>query len=175
MKIFISAFEINCPLDLTNLIAYCSRASGTRGAWGGARSTQILGSIRSKKFSFKSTSIYFCPLPDYWTFRRHWVLPSFLWCYPSLGILSVFSVFFDSTQFSATDLELKHVQEDHDRLMERHSALLTVSEHLLIFEQAVVVKTQNFWGKINILEWNCCLKTHWFLFEVGTVVCQKNT
>jgi hypothetical protein len=26
---------------------------------------------------------------------------------------------------SATDLELKHVQEDHDRLMERHSALLT--------------------------------------------------
>ena len=24
-----------------------------------------------------------------------------------------------------TDLELKHVQEDHDRLMERHSALLT--------------------------------------------------
>ncbi len=26
---------------------------------------------------------------------------------------------------SSTDLELKHVQEDHDRLMERHSALLT--------------------------------------------------
>ena len=26
---------------------------------------------------------------------------------------------------SATNLELKHVQEDHDRLMERHSALLT--------------------------------------------------
>lgn len=26
---------------------------------------------------------------------------------------------------AATDLELKHVQEDHDRLMERHSALLT--------------------------------------------------
>ena len=50
---------------------------------------------------------------------------------------SIFSIFFDSTQFSATDLELKHVQEDHDRLMERHSALLTVSEHLLIFEQAV--------------------------------------
>jgi hypothetical protein len=52
-------------------------------------------------------------------------------------MLSIFSIFFDSTQFSATDLELKHVQEDHDRLMERHSALLTVSEHLLIFEQAV--------------------------------------
>ena len=52
-------------------------------------------------------------------------------------MLSIFSIFFDSTQFSTTDLELKHVQEDHDRLMERHSALLTVSEHLLIFEQAV--------------------------------------
>ena len=51
-------------------------------------------------------------------------------------MLSIFSIFFDSTQFSTTDLELKHVQEDHDRLMERHSALLTVSEHLLIFEQA---------------------------------------
>ena len=29
------------------------------------------------------------------------------------------------TQLSATDLELKHLQEDHDRLMERHSALLS--------------------------------------------------
>ena len=26
---------------------------------------------------------------------------------------------------SARDLELRHVQEDHDRLMERHSALLS--------------------------------------------------
>ena len=26
---------------------------------------------------------------------------------------------------SGLDLELRHVQEDHDRLMERHSALLT--------------------------------------------------
>ena len=108
MKTFISAFEINWPLDLTNLITCCSRASGTRGARGGARSTQILGSTRSKTFSFKSTSIYFCPLPDYWTFRRHWVLPSFLWCYPSLGMLSVFAVFFDSTQFSATDSGLPY-------------------------------------------------------------------
>ena len=65
---------------------------------------------------------------------------------------SIFSIFFDSTQFSATDLELKHVQEDHDRLMERHSALLTVSEHLLIFEQAVwFLKRSIFWAKINIL------------------------
>ena len=46
--------------------------------------------------------------------------PSFIFM-----MLSIFSIFFDSTQFSATDLELKHVQEDHDRLMERHSALLT--------------------------------------------------
>ena len=30
-----------------------------------------------------------------------------------------------STQKAATELELKHVQEDHDRLMERHSALLS--------------------------------------------------
>ena len=30
-----------------------------------------------------------------------------------------------STQRASTELELKHVQEDQDRLMERHSALLS--------------------------------------------------
>ena len=34
-------------------------------------------------------------------------------------------LFFFSGKKSALGLELKHVQEDHDRLMERHSALLT--------------------------------------------------
>jgi hypothetical protein len=29
-----------------------------------------------------------------------------------------------STQHAAMDLERRHLQEDHDRLMERHSALL---------------------------------------------------
>ena len=33
--------------------------------------------------------------------------------------------FCHSTELSAKDLELRHVQEDHDRLMERHSALLS--------------------------------------------------
>ena len=33
-------------------------------------------------------------------------------------------IIFSSTQLNASSLELRHLQEDHDRLMERHSALL---------------------------------------------------
>ena len=121
-----------------NLIAYCSRASGTRGAWGGAPFNSDFGQYQKQNIFIQKHFYLFLPPPRLLDFPPA-LSPLFIFM-----MLSIFSIFFDSTQFSATDLELKHVQEDHDRLMERHSALLTVSEHLLIFEQAVVVKTQNF-------------------------------
>ena len=46
---------------------------------------------------------------------------------------TIFFIF--STQRAATELELKQLQEDHDRLMERHSGTLTrVSTIVEIFK-----------------------------------------
>ena len=46
-------------------------------------------------------------------------------------------VFSSSGQLVEDSISRQLVQENHDCLMECHSALLTVSDHLLIFELAV--------------------------------------
>ena len=90
-----------------NLIAYCSRASGTRGAWGGAPFNSDFGQYQKQNIFIQKHFYLFLPPPRLLDFPPA-LSPSFIFMIPSLGMLSVFSVFFDSTQFSGTDSGLPY-------------------------------------------------------------------